>query len=41
MSYSLKRKLNFPDNLLKRILILVAGSVVAACGITLAMYAGF
>ena len=41
MSDSLKRKLNLPDNLLKRILIIVAGSVVAACGITLAMYAGF
>ncbi len=41
MSDSLKRKLNLPDNLLKRILIIVAGSVVAACGITLAMYSGF
>lgn len=41
MSDSLKRKLNLPDNLLKRILIIVAGSVVAAYGITLAMYAGF
>ena len=41
MSYSLKRKLNLPDNLLKRILIIVAGSVVAAYGIALAMYAGF
>lgn len=41
MSDSLKRKLNLPDNLLKRIVIIVAGSVVAAYGITLAMYAGF
>ncbi len=41
MSDSLKRKLNLPDNLLKRIVIIAAGSVVAAYGITLAMYAGF
>lgn len=36
-----KIKSRLPDNLFKRIVIIVAGSVVAAYGITLAMYAGF
>ena len=36
-----KIKSRLPDNLFKRIVIIIAGSVVAAYGITLAMYAGF
>ncbi len=37
----MKEKTLFSRNLLKKIIVIVAGSVIAAYGITLALYAGF
>lgn len=37
----MKEKTLFSGNLLKKIIVIVAGSVIAAYGITLALYAGF
>lgn len=37
----MKEKTLFSGNLLKKIIVIVAGSIIAAYGITLALYAGF
>ena len=38
---AMKEKTLFSGNLLKKIIVIVAGSIIAAYGITLALYAGF